>query len=93
MNEVLFFVMAAAVIGISFYQGYKSGLAKNIKDSVKEYVFHLTVSKMTHDYIMQRAKNETIQFLKFLGEIEKVDVKKIKTPKLPTPEEIDKILK
>jgi hypothetical protein len=43
---------------------------------------------MAHDIFMQRAKNETRLFLKALG-AEDIDVKNIRTPKLPKPEEFD----
>lgn len=92
MNEVLFFVMAAAVIGISFYQGYKSGLSKNYKEQIKDFIKGMTVSKMAADYFDRCAINETRQFLKFLG-VKKPNEKFIVIPKRPTVEEIDKILK
>ena len=90
MNELLFFVMASGVIGISYYLGFKNGNGQKIKDEIRLFLHEVTVSQMAHDHFMQKAKNETRLFLLSLGETRK-EIKDIKTPKLPTPEDFDKI--
>ena len=90
MNEVLFFTGAALIIGLSYHLGYKSGLSKNYKEQIKEFIKGMTVSKMTADYFDRCAINETRQFLKFLG-IKKPNEKFIVVPKRPTVEEIDRL--
>jgi hypothetical protein len=90
MNEVLFFSAAILIIGLSYYLGYQSGLAKNYKEQIKEFIKGMTVSKMTADYFDRCAINETRQFLKFLG-IKKPNEKFIIVPKRPTVEEIDRL--
>jgi len=90
MNEVLFFGGAALIVGLSYHLGYKSGLSKNYKEQIKEFIKGMTVSKMTADYFDRCAINETRQFLKFLG-IKKPKEKFIIVPKRPTVEEIDRL--
>jgi hypothetical protein len=90
MNEVLFFTGAALIVGLSYHLGYKSGLSKNYKEQIKEFIKGMTVSKMTADYFDRCAINETRQFLKFLG-IKKPNEKFIVVPKRPTLEEIDRL--
>jgi hypothetical protein len=90
MNEVLFFGGAALIVGLSYHLGYKSGLSKNYKEQIKEFIKGMTVSKMTADYFDRCAINETRQFLKFLG-IKKPNEKFIVVPKRPTVEEIDRL--
>jgi hypothetical protein len=90
MNEVLFFTGAALIVGLSYHLGYKSGLSKNYKEQIKEFIKGMTVSKMTADYFDRCAINETRQFLKFLG-IKKPNEKYIVVPKRPTVEEIDRL--
>jgi len=90
MNELLFFSIAALVIGLSYYLGHESGLKKNLKAEMKDFVMSLTVSRMTHDYFQRCALNETKNFLKALG-VEKVKEKHLKTIKLPTIEDIDNL--
>ena len=90
MNEVLFFTGAALIVGLSYHLGYKSGLSKNYKEQIKEFIKGMTVSKMTADYFDRCAINETRQFLKFLG-IKKPKEKFIVVPKRPTVEEIDRL--
>ena len=90
MNEVLFFTVAALIVGLSYHLGYKSGLSKNYKEQIKEFIKGMTVSKMTADYFDRCAVNETRQFLKFLG-IKKPNEKFIVVPKRPTLEEIDRL--
>ena len=90
MNEVLFFSGAILIIGLSYHLGYKSGLSKNYKEQIKEFIMGMTVSKMTADYFDRCAKNETRQFLKFLG-IKKPNEKFIIVPKRPTLEELDRL--
>ena len=90
MNEVLFFTGAALIVGLSYHLGYKSGLSKNYKEQIKEFIKGMTVSKMTADYFDRCAINETKQFLKFLG-IKKPNEKFIVVPKRPTVEEIDRL--
>ena len=90
MNEVLFFTGAALIVGLSYHLGYKSGISKNYKEQIKEFIMGMTVSKMTADYFDRCAKNETRQFLKFLG-IKKPNEKFIVVPKRPTVEEIDRL--
>ncbi len=90
MNEVLFFTGAALIVGLSYHLGYKSGLSKNYKEQIKEFIKVMTVSKMTADYFDRCAVNETRQFLKFLG-IKKPNEKFIVVPKRPTVEEIDRL--
>jgi hypothetical protein len=86
MNEVLFFGGAALVIGLSYYIGFKTGLDKNLKDEVRQWIKEMTVSKMAHDHFMAKAKFETRKLFAFLGEKQPKD---FKTPKIPTPEEFD----
>ncbi len=88
MNELLFFVIAALIVGLSYYLGRQSGLTQNYKEEIKEFIMGMTVSKMTADYFDRCAKNETRQFLKFLG-VKNPNEKFIIVPKKPTPEEID----
>ncbi len=90
MNEVLFFTGAALIVGLSYHLGYKSGLSKNYKEQIKEFIKGMTVSKMTADYFDRCAVNETRQFLKFLG-IKKPNEKFIVVTKRPTVEEIDRL--
>ena len=90
MNEVLFFSGAILIIGLSYHLGYKSGLSKNYKEQIKEFIKGMTVLKMTADYFDRCAINETRQFLKFLG-IKKPNEKFIVVPKRPTVEEIDRL--
>jgi hypothetical protein len=90
MNEVLFFTGAALIVGLSYHLGYKSGISKNYKEQIKEFIMGMTVSKMTADYFDRCAKNETRQFLKFLG-IKKPNEKFIVVPKRPTLEELDRL--
>ena len=90
MNEVLFFSGAILIIGLSYYLGHQSGIAKNYKQQIKEFIMGMTVSKMAADYFDRCAKNETRQFLKFLG-IKKPNEKFIVVPKRPTVEEIDRL--
>jgi len=90
MNEVLFFTGAALIVGLSYHLGYKSGLSKNYKEQIKEFIKGMTVSKMTADYFDRCAVNETRQFLKFLG-IKKPNEKFIVVPKRPTLEELDRL--
>ena len=90
MNEVLFFTGAALIVGLSYHLGYKSGISKNYKEQIKEFIMGMTVSKMTADYFDRCAKNETRQFLKFLG-IKKPNEKFIIVPKRPTLEELDRL--
>jgi len=90
MNEVLFFTGAALIVGLSYHLGHKSGLSKNYKEQIKEFIKGMTVSKMTADYFDRCAINETRQFLKFLG-IKKPNEKFIVVPKRPTVEEIDRL--
>jgi len=90
MNDLLFFVISVTVVGLSYYLGFKNGNDQKIKEEIRQFLHDVTVSKMAHDVFMQRAKNETRMFLKALG-AEDIDVKKIKTPKLPTPEDFDNI--
>lgn len=90
MNELLFFSGSAIIIGLSYYLGYQSGITKNYKQQIKEFIMGMTVSKMTADYFDRCAKNETRQFLKFLG-IKKPNEKFIIVPKRPTIEELDRL--
>jgi hypothetical protein len=90
MNELLFFSGFAIIIGLSYYLGHQSGIAKNYKQQIKEFIMGMTVSKMTADYFDRCAKNETRQFLKFLG-IKKPNEKFIIVPKRPTIEELDRL--
>ena len=90
MNEVLFFSGAILIIGLSYHLGHKSGISKNYKEQIKEFIMGMTVSKMTADYFDRCAKNETRQFLKFLG-IKKPNEKFIVVPKRPTLEELDRL--
>jgi len=90
MNEVLFFTGAALIVWVSYHLGYKTGLSKNYKEQIKEFIKGMTVSKMTADYFDRCAINETRQFLKFLG-IKKPNEKFIAVPKRPTVEEIDRL--
>jgi len=90
MNEVLFFTGAALIVGLSYHLGHKSGISKNYKEQIKEFIKGMTVSKMTADYFDRCAVNETRQFLKFLG-IKKPNEKFIVVPKRPTVEEIDRL--
>jgi hypothetical protein len=90
MNDLLFFVISVTVVGLSYYLGFKNGNDQKIKEEIRQFLHEVTVSKMAHDVFMQRAKNETRLFLRALG-AEDIDVKQIKTPKLPKPEDFDKI--
>ncbi len=90
MNELLFFSIAALIIGLSYYLGRQSGLTQNYKEEIKSFIMGMTVSKMTADYFDRCAKNETRRFLKFLG-VKNPNEKFIIIPKRPTPEEIDNI--
>ena len=92
MNEVLFFGGAALIIGLSYYLGQQSGLNKNHKAEIRDFIMGMTVSKMASDYFDRCAKNETRQFLKFLG-VKKPNEKFIIVPKRPTVEELDKFNK
>jgi len=89
MNELLFFVMIVGVVGLSYYLGFKNGNLQNIKQEIRQFLHDVTVSRMTHDHFMQKAKNETKLFLLSIGENKK-NIKNFKTPKLPTPEQFDK---
>lgn len=92
MNEVLFFTGTALIVGLSYYLGQQSGLNKNYKAEIRDFIMGMTVSKMTSDYFDRCAKNETRQFLKFLG-VKKPNEKFIIVPKRPTVEEFDKLNK
>lgn len=89
MNDLLFFVISISVIGLSYYLGFKNGNERKIKEEIRQFLHEVTVSKMAHDVFMQRAKNETRLFLQALG-AEEINIKEIKTPKLPTPDEFDR---
>jgi hypothetical protein len=86
MNDLLFFVISGAVIALSYYLGFNSGVNKNVKDEVRKFLYDMTVSKMAHDHFMSKAKNQAMNFLYVMGEKKP----KIKKPKLQTPEEFDK---
>ncbi len=90
MNEVLFFSGAILIVGLSYYLGRQSGLTQNYKEEIRDFIMGMTVSKMTADYFDRCAKNETRQFLKFLG-VKNPNEKFIVVPKKPTPEEIDNL--
>jgi hypothetical protein len=92
MNEILFFGGATLIVGLSYYLGQQSGLNKNYKAEIRDFIMGMTVSKMTSDYFDRCAKNETRQFLKFLG-VKKPIEKFIIVPKRPTVEEFDKLNK
>jgi len=92
MNELLFFIIAAIIIGLSYYLGRESGLKQNVQAEVKDFVMGLTVSRMTHDYFQRQAKNETKMFLKALG-VENPKEKYIKDIKLPTVQDIERLEK
>jgi len=92
MNELLFFGTAAIIIGLSYYLGHESGIKKNVKSEVRDFVMGLTVSRMTHDYFQRCALNETKLFLKALG-VEKIKEKHLKNVRLPTIEDIDRLEK
>jgi hypothetical protein len=92
MNELLFFGGAALIIGLSYYLGHQSGLNKNHKAEIREFIMGMTISKMTADYFDRCARNETRQFLKFLG-VKKPNEKFIIVPKKPTLEELDRFNK
>ena len=85
MNEVLFFSGVILVIGLSYYLGFNSGINKNCKKEVRQFLLDMTVSKMLHQHFQNNAMNETKLFLQFLG----VKNPKIKPQKLMTPEEFD----
>ena len=85
MNEVLFFSGAILIIGLSYYLGFNSGINKNCKKEVRQFLMDMTVSKMLHQHFQNNAMNETKLFLQFLG----VKNPKIKQQKLMTPEEFD----
>ena len=87
MTELLFILMTAGVTGLSYHLGFKSGLDKNLKDEVRQWIEEMTVSKMAHDHFMERAKKETRKLFAFLGEKQPKD---FKTPRIPSPEEFDK---
>ena len=88
MNDLVFFVISVTIVGLSYYLGFKNGNGQRIKEEIRQFLHEVTVSKMAHDVFMQRAKNETRLFLKAVG-AKDIDVKKIRTPKLPKPEEFD----
>jgi len=90
MNELLFFGIAAIIIGLSYYLGRESGLQKNVKAEIRDFVMGLTVSRMTHDYFQRCALNETRDFLKALG-VEKVKEKHLKNVRLPTVDDLDRL--
>ena len=92
MNELLFFGGATLIIVLSYYLGHQSGLSKNHKAEIREFIMGMTISKMTADYFDRCARNETRQFLKFLG-VKKPNEKFIIVPKRPTVEELDKFNK
>ena len=85
MNEVLFFSGAILIIGLSYYLGFNSGINKNCKKEVRQFLMDMTVSKMLHQHFQNNAMNETKLFLQFLG----VKNPKVKAQKLMTPEEFD----
>lgn len=86
MNEILFFGGAALVIALSYFMGFKSGIDKNLKEQVRQFLHDMTVSQMAHTHFMQKAANETKLLLKHLGI---KNPKNIKTPKLMTLEQFD----
>jgi hypothetical protein len=86
MNEVLFFAGATLVIGLSYYIGFRSGVDRNLKAEVRQFLHDMTVSQMAHTHFMQRAQNETKLLLKHLGV---KNPKNIKPVKLMTPEQFD----
>jgi hypothetical protein len=86
MNEVLFFGGAVIVIGLSYHLGFNSGINKNVKNEVRKFLHDMTVSQMTQDHFMAKARNEAMNFLYLMGEKKP----KIKKPKLQTPKEFDK---
>jgi len=92
MNELLFFGIAAIIVGLSYYLGHESGIKKNIKAEVRDFVMGLTVSRMTHEYFQRCALNETRDFLKALG-VQKIKEKHLKNIRLPTIEDIDRLEK
>ena len=92
MNEVLFFTGTTLIVGLSYYLGQQSGLNKNYKAEIRDFIMGMTVSKMTSDYFDRCDKKETRQFLKFLG-VKKPNEKFIVVPKRPTVEEFDKLNK
>jgi hypothetical protein len=72
-------------IGLSYYLGFSSGINKNCKKEVRQFLLDMTRDKMLHQYFQNNAMNETKLFLKFLG----VKNPKVKKQKLMTPEEFD----
>jgi len=88
MNDILFLIGTAIVIGLSYYLGRKDGLNCNLKTEMKTYLMSLTKSKMTADYFERCAINETKQFLKFLG-VKYPKNKFIKLPKKLTLEDLE----
>lgn len=87
MTELLFILMAGGIIGLSYYLGFNSGINKNLKDEVRQWITEMTVSKMAHDIFMEKARIETRKLFHFLGEKQP---KQIKAPRLPTIEDFDK---
>jgi hypothetical protein len=90
MSGVLFFTGMSVVVGLSYYLGREAGLKKNFKEEVKNFIIGMTVAKVAADYFEKTVRDEARQFLKFLGE-RKIKEKFIVLPKIPTPEEFDKI--
>lgn len=87
MTEVLFFGIAAIIIGLSYFMGRQSGININVKEEVRQFIQDMTVNKMAHDIFMERAKAQTRKLFAILGEKQP---KIIKTPKIPTLEEFDR---
>ena len=87
MTELLFILMAGGVIGLSYYLGFSSGMNKNLREEVRQWITEMTVSKMAHDIFMERARKETRKLFAFLGEKQP---KEIRAPKVPTVEDFDK---
>jgi hypothetical protein len=85
MIELMFFIIMGVVIGLSYYLGFNSGINKNCKKEVRQFLLDMTVSKMLHQHFQNNAMNETKLFLQFLG----VKNPKVKQQKLMTPEEFD----
>jgi hypothetical protein len=85
MIELLFFVITGLVIGLSYYLGFDSGINKNCKKEVRQFLSDMTKDKMLRQYFQNNAMNETKLLLKFLG----VKNPKVKEQKLMTPEEFD----
>lgn len=89
MTQLLFFVMLAGIVGLSYYLGYRSGFSLNVKEGVKQFIFDMTVSKMAHDHFMIKAQKEAVIFLQHLGYTDVTDHKQMKIPRLPKVEELD----